>query len=87
MRKNIAEVNAISEYIWEHSKTYQPFAKYSAGNAENGKKLIGEVGCLGCHQVEGVEQNAGARRGSYLTGIGSKVNPDWLVSWLKKPAH
>src|SRR5690606_14912844 len=29
----------------------------------------------------------GARKGTYLTGTGSKVNPDWLVSWLKKPSH
>ena len=33
MKKNIAEVNAIAEYIWEKSKPYKPFAKYNGGDA------------------------------------------------------
>lgn len=87
---NLTEVNAIAEYVWEKSKPYQPNEKFHPGNAVNGKKLIGEIGCLACHGVEGLEEQSkkiGGFAGPYLSGIGSKVKPDWLVSWLKKPWH
>ena len=90
VKKNIAEVNAIAEFIWSKSKDYQPFDRYRGGNAERGKNLIKEVGCMGCHGVEGYEEESkkvNAHAGPYLTGTGSKVDADWLVSWLKKPSH
>ncbi len=87
---NIAEVNAIAEYLFEKSKPYRPDIHYSGGDKEKGKALIKEVGCLGCHGVAGLEEeskkvNAGAA--PYLSGTGSKVSGDWLVTWLKKPSH
>jgi mono/diheme cytochrome c family protein len=90
IKKNIAEVNAMAEYIWAKSKNYQPFMKYTGGNAEAGKNLIQTVGCIACHQVEGIDEpfnKVKSLKGPYLTGTGSKVDPDWLVSWLKKPSH
>jgi mono/diheme cytochrome c family protein len=88
--KNMAEVNAIAEYIWDKSKPYTPNEKFHPGNADNGKKIISQVGCLGCHGVDGLEDQSNkvkAYAGPWLTGLGSKVSPDWLVSWLKKPSH
>ena len=90
MKKNQAEVNAMAEYISTTAKEYQPHRRYAGGNVEAGKILIETVGCVGCHMVEGIEQkynDVGSRKGTYLTGTGSKVDPDWLVSWLKKPSH
>lgn len=88
--KNMAEVNAIAEYIYSTSRKYKPFQKYTGGNANTGKELIETIGCVGCHMVEGIDDkwnSVGERKGTYLTGLGSKVDPDWLVSWLKKPSH
>lgn len=90
MIKNMAEVNAMADYIWNHSTKQEAFAKYTVGNAEKGKALIQTVGCIACHQVEGLDEpysNVKSKRAPYLTGIGSKVDPDWLVSWLIKPSH
>ncbi len=90
MEKNMAEVNAMADYIWEKSKDYKPFMAYRPGNAERGKQLIKDVGCMACHGVEGYETESrkiSADSGPYLTGTGSKVDADWLVSWLKKPDH
>jgi mono/diheme cytochrome c family protein len=90
MKKNITEVNAMAEYIWSKSKDYAPNERYRGGNIEKGKELISTVGCMGCHGVEGFEEaseKVGAYAGPYLTGTGSKVSGDWLVSWLKKPSH
>jgi len=86
----MAEVNAIAEYVWDKSKPYAPNEKYHGGNAEAGKQLISQVGCLGCHGVDGLEDQSNKIKGyagPWLTGLGSKVQPDWLVSWLKKPWH
>lgn len=88
--KNIAEVNAIAEFMWEKSKSYTPFAQYKGGNSARGKELIKTVGCLGCHGVQGLEEESkkvAAGAAPFLYGTGTKVNPDWLVSWLKKPSH
>lgn len=88
--KNIAEVNAMADYIVKAARGYQPFQKFSGGNATAGKELIETIGCVGCHMVEGIDDkwnNVKSRKGPYLTGTGSKVDADWLVSWLKKPNH
>lgn len=88
--KNMAEVNAMAEYISATAKEYKPFQKYVGGNVAAGKELIETVGCVGCHMVEGIDDQwnkVGQRRGTYLTNLGSKVDPDWLVSWVKQPTH
>ena len=90
MKKNIAEVNAIAEYIYDNSKPYNAFATHTPGDAERGKELIKEVGCMSCHGVEGYASESkkiDAHSAPYLTGLGSKVDKDWLVSWLLKPSH
>lgn len=89
-KRNYAEVNAMSEYIIKSAKEYKPFQKFTGGNAENGKQIIETVGCVGCHMVDGIDEKwneVGNRKGPFLTNLGSKVDPDWLVSWLKQPNH
>ena len=90
MVKNIAEVNAMAEYLYAKSKKYRPFQKYTGGDKARGKKLISEVGCLACHGVDGLEKESNKIKsyaGPWLQGSGSKLSGDWLVSWLKKPNH
>ena len=89
--KNVTEVNSMAEFIWSQSKSYKPFEKYVKGDGAQGKELIKTIGCMGCHGVEGLEEESGkvgAYAGPYLSATGSKIkDPDWLVSWLKKPSH
>lgn len=88
--RNIAEVNAMAEYITRTAKTYKPFSKFTPGNAQNGKELIETIGCVACHMVEGIDQkwnDLKQKKGPYLSSLGSKVDPDWLVSWVKQPSH
>jgi mono/diheme cytochrome c family protein/predicted nucleic acid-binding Zn-ribbon protein len=89
--KNIAEVNAIAEYIAKTAKEYKPFQKYVGGDKAHGKELIETIGCLGCHTAEGINQELNEkvnnRKGPHLANLGSKVDPDWLVSWVKQPRH
>jgi len=88
--KNITEVNAMAEFIWSKSQAYQPIHKYTGGNREKGKELVETIGCMGCHGVEGLDEQShkvDAFAGPYLTGLGSKISGDWLVTWLRKPQH
>ncbi len=90
IRYGIAEVNAMAEAIWHYSEDYEPFAAYRGGSVERGKELIREVGCMSCHGVKGFEDESrrvSATAGPYLANLGSKVDGDWLVSWLIEPRH
>jgi mono/diheme cytochrome c family protein len=55
-----------------------------AGNPQEGEKRVKEVGCLGCHSLAGTPAND---FGPELSGLGSKVTPEWLYTWLKDPKH
>ncbi len=81
--KNEAAIQSIVAYLMKNSQT-QELPKAPAGDAANGEKLVKTLGCVGCHST------AGAQGGTYapeLSGLGSKVSPDWLYSWVKDPKH
>ncbi len=52
-----------------------------------GIKLFEELGCFGCHETKGFGEDKNSMIGPDLTEIGSKVNPGWLLEWLKVPKH
>ncbi len=82
--KNAAAIAGIAAYLMKHSDPIALTAPSAAGDSEKGKKLVEEIGCLGCHTSQGFSAN---HHGPELTGMGSKVKTDWLFSWLKDPKH
>ena len=48
-----------------------------------GKKLFIDVGCWGCHPVEGYSDLP--KRGPTLTNLISKTTPGWLNAWIAYP--
>jgi mono/diheme cytochrome c family protein len=48
-----------------------------------GQKLFENLGCSGCHLVEGLEDLP--KVGPYLRRIGAKVDPSWLERWVTNP--
>ncbi len=48
-----------------------------------GEKLFEELGCHGCHLVEGYDDIA--KVAPNLKRIGAKVDPAWLVRWITNP--
>ena len=50
-----------------------------------GKKLFIKLGCHGCHMVDGYQKER--KVGPSLLRIASKVDPSWLVRWVKKPKN
>ncbi|MFA0759979.1 MAG: hypothetical protein HZLCBSQH_000064 [Candidatus Fervidibacterota bacterium] len=70
--------------------------RYPGGDPTRGRQLVQQVGCLGCHRIDGVggpqEREKGKRVlsnkdfGPNLSKVGSKItNPDWLFNWLLNP--
>lgn len=51
-----------------------------------GELLIGELGCVNCHQVSGdITDRFPTTLAPSLAGIGDRVNHDWLAAWLANP--
>ena len=63
-----------------------------AGNAENGRLLLRQYGCGGCHRIPGVEAARG-NVGPSLEGIARRVylagrlpnTPENMVRWIVEP--
>ena len=51
--------------------------------AIKGKRLFAEVGCVGCHNVKGLENYPKA--GPSLEKVGAKINPEWVIPWILNP--
>ncbi len=96
------EVDAIAHYLVKNSQKYVPLKLASAvvGESSRGKKLLKEVGCLGCHAVDDmpIDRPTDPKALGYLdpripmfgpelNQLGSKVSEEWLRSWLKQPKH
>jgi cytochrome c2 len=88
-KRNVAEITAITEYLWANSKPKELPAGRT-GNAEAGKQIVETVGCFGCHAIGPIEEAANQsqtrrRHGFNLANQGSKVSASWLYNWVKDP--
>ncbi len=55
-KRNIAEINAITRYLFAKSTPKTLPAKNTSGNAARGKELVEMRGCFGCHAVGPIEE-------------------------------
>ena len=96
--RNQVEADAIVAYVFDASTEIE-LDSAPNGNPGSGAELVNSVGCLGCHIVDepgspgypGPDEQprfTGERQqGPNLWGIGSKVNADWLYTWVRDPNH
>ncbi len=94
--RNQLEADAIVAYIFDASTDLE-LDEAPTGNPADGAEIINTVGCLGCHIVDepgsadyptDQPRFTGYRQqGPNLWGVGSKVNADWLYTWVKDPEH
>jgi mono/diheme cytochrome c family protein len=54
-----------------------------AETIERGEFLFEQLGCHGCHLIEGYGELG--RIGPYLRRIGAKAEPGWMVRWIENP--
>jgi cytochrome c2 len=50
--RNATEINAVSEFLFTVSQPTQYPEPPVKGDAENGKKLVGQLGCMACHVID-----------------------------------
>jgi mono/diheme cytochrome c family protein len=91
-KRNAAEINAITEFLWANSKPQQVAAARGGGNPAAGKQIVETVGCFGCHAIGAIQEVANQsqirrRHGYNLENQGSKVSQAWLYNWVKDPAQ
>jgi cytochrome c1 len=48
-----------------------------------GKQLVAQLGCFGCHNLRGFEK--AERVGPSLLKMRSKADPSWMVQWIQNP--
>ncbi|HTL48374.1 MAG TPA: c-type cytochrome [Verrucomicrobiae bacterium] len=84
VEKSNAAIAGIAAYLTKNSDPVDLTPPPVQGDAENGKKIFQEVGCMGCHSKGEIK---GGEHGPELVGLGSKVKADWLYTWLKNPKH
>jgi mono/diheme cytochrome c family protein len=75
------ESEAAAAYLLSSSTPYSGANYPGNGDSEAGKKLVEAIGCLGCHQINGV----GSAFAPDLSQVGGKVNAAWLFAWVKNP--
>jgi len=81
---NDKDALGVTAYLLSVSdKAYKPSDKLVSGDPEIGQQEFEKVGCLACHELNG----KGEVFGPDLSKIASKVNSDWLVSWVGNPKH
>jgi cbb3-type cytochrome oxidase cytochrome c subunit/predicted nucleic acid-binding Zn-ribbon protein len=56
-----------------------------APKLDAGMKVIEDLGCWGCHRIEGLEKQGLPRVGPSLEKVASKVSRDWTTRWVMKP--
>ncbi len=54
-----------------------------APTLSKGRKIIEEVGCYGCHPIEGYERKP--KPGPDLRHVRAKLNPGWMQAWITNP--
>ena len=93
LKQTEQEVLAITEYLFSTATPYKTADVDYAGDQEKGRVLVNSLGCMGCHQIQpdpDPEYNPSVdairtEQGPNLIGLGSKVNRQWLLGWLKNP--
>ena len=87
-KRNVAEINAITEYLWSKSQAKQLPPGHTGGNPAEGKKIVESVGCFGCHAIGPIQEvpnqtQTRRRHGFNLANQGSKVPVSWIYNWVK----
>ncbi len=85
-----AEVRAMVRYLWARSAE-PSFPEPPAGDGAAGEALFAQLGCKGCHLLEGaltredVFPELERLHGPNLARTGNKVSAAWLYAWLRNP--
>ena len=80
------KIKAITAYLYSLSKPGKAERKARAklDDAQaiaRGEKSLNDLGCLGCHSVDGKDDGFGPD----LSRVAEKTTPEWLYAWIEDP--
>ena len=78
------QVQAIAAFIWQ-SGLKQKLESQPEGDAEAGRQLFHERGCMACHAIGKEDQAVGGTFAANLSRVGEKAQYDYLVRWIHNP--
>lgn len=56
------------------------------GPAGSGSLLVGELGCVNCHQADPKRESfLASKQAPILTNVGKRVRPDWMMQFIADP--
>jgi len=81
------KIKAISAYLFSLSQPGTPDSTARAGLDDTdavtrGEQKLTDLGCLGCHRVDGKDEGFGPD----LSRVAEKAGPEWLYAWISDPA-
>ena len=82
-------VNGVISYFQAVSNTLQPFRTYDVAKTDNtvGKELFEKLQCQKCHVLGAIPKDQPTSNlAPDLRMVHDRLNPDWLLPWLKNPA-
>ena len=93
LKRTEQEVLAMTEYLFSTATPYKTANVDYAGDQEKGRVLVNSLGCKGCHQIQPEPDSEydpsvdaiRTEQGPNLIRLGSKVNRQWLLGWLRNP--
>jgi len=93
LKRTEQEVLAMTEYLFSTATPYKTANVDYAGDQEKGRVLVNSLGCKGCHQIQPEPDSEydpsvdaiRTEQGPNLISLGSKVNRQWLLGWLRNP--
>ncbi len=74
------EIRAMAAYLISLAQS-PATGSGATGDMEIGRKKFEDLGCLGCHAIDGKDEGFGPD----LSRIGEKTNPTWLAAWIRDP--
>jgi glucose/arabinose dehydrogenase/mono/diheme cytochrome c family protein len=77
------EARDVASYLWSQPGEIK-LTPSKLGESKGGQQLVESVGCLACHQIDGVGSNELWSGGS-LSEVRSKRPPGFVAQWLKDP--
>jgi len=78
------EIKAVAAYLWQSSFAGK-LPEQQKGDANHGKEVFSNRGCLACHSIGEGDNRTGGTFAANLSKVGEKANFDYIVRWIYNP--
>jgi cytochrome c2 len=89
-KQRTEQTQDLLDFLWSLNAITQPKPNPELANAQTGKEIFNQIGCLACHQaeeklIEGNSNFSPSLIGPDLSQAGARLSPTWIQHWLASP--